>query len=96
MSGVPLTTKPPFRYMKNPNNKDAWLVDEPAMEIVRKIFDLCADADCQAAKSGKDNDAHRVLEQYRQKMRQAVCNPFRIVMDTITVSPKQKNTSRSI
>lgn len=41
MSGVPLTTNPPFGYMKNPNNKDEWLVDEPAAEIVRKIFDLC-------------------------------------------------------
>jgi hypothetical protein len=27
--------------MKSPNNKDEWLVDEPAAEIVRKIFDLC-------------------------------------------------------
>lgn len=41
MSGVPLTTNPPFGYMKNPNNKDEWLVDEPAAEVVRKIFDLC-------------------------------------------------------
>lgn len=41
MSGVPLTTNPPFGYMKNPNNKDEWLVDEPAAKVVRKIFDLC-------------------------------------------------------
>jgi DNA invertase Pin-like site-specific DNA recombinase len=41
MSGAPLTTNPPFGYTKNPNNKDEWLVDEPAAEIVRKIFDLC-------------------------------------------------------
>ncbi len=41
MSGVPLTTNPPFGYMKNPNNKDEWIVDEPAAEVVRKIFDLC-------------------------------------------------------
>jgi DNA invertase Pin-like site-specific DNA recombinase len=41
MSGAPLTTNPPFGYMKNPNNKDEGLVDEPAAEIVRKIFDLC-------------------------------------------------------
>ena len=41
MSGKPLTTKPPFGYMKNPDNKDEWIVDEPAAKIVRKIFDLC-------------------------------------------------------
>ena len=41
MSGVPLTTDPPFGYMKKPNNKDEWLIDEPAAEIVRKIFGLC-------------------------------------------------------
>lgn len=41
MSGVPLTTNPPFGYMKNPNNKDEWLVDEPAAKVVRQIFDLC-------------------------------------------------------
>ncbi len=41
MSGVPLKTNPPFGYMKNPNEKDGWLVDELAAEVVRKIFDLC-------------------------------------------------------
>ena len=41
MSGKPLTTNPPFGYMKNPDNKDEWIVDEPAAKIVRKIFDLC-------------------------------------------------------
>ena len=41
MSGKPLTTNPPFGYMKNPDNKDEWIVNEPAAKIVRKIFDLC-------------------------------------------------------
>lgn len=41
MSGKPLTTNPPFGYMKNPDNKDEWIVDELAAKIVRKIFDLC-------------------------------------------------------
>ncbi len=31
----------PYGYMKNPNNKEEWLIDEPAAEVVRKIFDLC-------------------------------------------------------
>ena len=33
--------KPPFGYIKNPNNKKDWIVDESAADVVRKIFDLC-------------------------------------------------------
>ena len=41
MSGAPLTTNPPFGYMKNPENTKEWIVDEPAAKVVRKIFNLC-------------------------------------------------------
>ena len=41
MSGKPLTTNPPFGYMKNPENPKEWLIDEPAAKIVRQIFALC-------------------------------------------------------
>lgn len=41
MSGKPLTTNPPFGYMKSPENNDVWIIDEPAAKIVKKIFDLC-------------------------------------------------------
>lgn len=41
MSGRPLTTNPPFGYMKSPDNKDEWIVDEPAAKVVRQIYDLC-------------------------------------------------------
>ena len=41
MSGKHLTTNPPFGYMKSPENKDVWIIDEPAAKVVRKIFDLC-------------------------------------------------------
>ena len=77
MSGVPLTTNPPFGYMKNPKNKDEWLVDEPAAKVVRQIFDLCISGlgPTQIAKRLK---AGKVMEQYRQKMRKAACNPFRM------------------
>lgn len=34
---------PPYGYMKNPQNKKQWIVDEPAAEVVRKIYDLCID-----------------------------------------------------
>ena len=42
MSGEHLG-KPIFGYMKNPENKKQWIIDEPAAEIVRKIYDLCID-----------------------------------------------------
>ena len=27
--------------MKNPDNKDEWIVDEPATQVVRQIFEMC-------------------------------------------------------
>lgn len=43
MSGVPLTTNPPFGYMKKPDNKREWIIDEEAAKVVRRIFALCID-----------------------------------------------------
>ena len=34
---------PPYGYIKNPENKKQWIMDEPATEVVRKIYDLCID-----------------------------------------------------
>lgn len=33
----------PFGYMKSPENKKQWIIDEHAAEIVKKIFALCLD-----------------------------------------------------
>ena len=35
-SGKPLTTTPPYGYMKNPNNPNEWIIDDEAAEIVKK------------------------------------------------------------
>lgn len=43
LSGAPLTTNPPFGYKKNPDKPKEWLIDEPAAEIVRRIFDMCVE-----------------------------------------------------
>lgn len=43
MSGVPLTTNPPFGYMKNPDDKKEWIIDEEAAKTVRQIFALCVE-----------------------------------------------------
>ncbi len=42
-SGIPLTTTPPYGYLKNPENPKEWIIDEPAAEVVRKIFALCVE-----------------------------------------------------
>lgn len=31
----------PYGYVKDPDDKEKWLIDEPAAEVVRKIFALC-------------------------------------------------------
>ena len=41
MSGQPLTTVLPYGYMKDPEDKKKWVIDEPAAEVVKRIFRLC-------------------------------------------------------
>ena len=43
MSGTPLTTNPPFGYLKDPADKNKGIVDEDAAKIVRQIFAWCVD-----------------------------------------------------
>ncbi len=43
MSGLPLTTNPPYGYMKDPDNPKEWIIDEPAAKVVRKIYGLCVE-----------------------------------------------------
>ena len=43
MSGAPLTTNPPFGYLKDPESKNGWIVDEAAAKTVRQIFAWCVD-----------------------------------------------------
>lgn len=40
-AGIPLTTNTPFGYKKDPEDKNRWLIDEPAAEIVQRIFRMC-------------------------------------------------------
>ena len=43
MSGAPLTTNPPFGYLKDPESKNGWIIDEAAAKTVRQIFSWCVD-----------------------------------------------------
>lgn len=40
-SGIPLTINVPYGYKKDPLDKTKWIIDEPAAEIVRRIYNLC-------------------------------------------------------
>ena len=43
MSGAPLPTNPPFGYLKDPESKNGWIIDEAAAKTVRQIFAWCVD-----------------------------------------------------
>jgi hypothetical protein len=40
-AGKHITTIPPLGYMKDPDEKEKWIIDEKGAEIVREIFKLC-------------------------------------------------------
>jgi len=40
MSGKPIMTEAPYGYVKDPNQKDYWQIDEAAAEVVRLIYSL--------------------------------------------------------
>ena len=40
-AGIPLTINAPFGYKKDPEDKNRWIVDEPAAEVVQRIFQMC-------------------------------------------------------
>lgn len=42
-SGKHLSTNPPFGYIKDPNDKEKWIIDEEAAETVKRIFQMFVD-----------------------------------------------------
>jgi DNA invertase Pin-like site-specific DNA recombinase len=41
MNGKHTGSHPLYGYMKDPDNKDQWIIDEDAANVVRRIFDMC-------------------------------------------------------
>lgn len=39
--GKPLTTNPPYGYLKDPEDKHHWIIDEEAAPVVKDIFAMC-------------------------------------------------------
>jgi DNA invertase Pin-like site-specific DNA recombinase len=52
MSGQRLTFRPIYGYMRDPNNKDKWVIDPEAAPIVRRIFQLAIEGNgiCEIAR----------------------------------------------
>ena len=42
-SGKHLSSNPPFGYIKDPNDKEKWIIDEEAAETVKRIFQMFVD-----------------------------------------------------
>lgn len=40
-AGEHLASNPPYGYIKDPQDKKKWIIDEEAAKVVRHIFDLC-------------------------------------------------------
>ena len=40
-NGKRVSSSVPYGYKKNPDDSEHWLIDEPAAEVVRKIFNMC-------------------------------------------------------
>src|SRR5699024_7946084 len=60
MSGKPIATEAHYGYVKDPDNKDFWIIDEEAAEVVRLIFRLCI--------SGKNRNQIAVYLKNEQKL----------------------------
>lgn len=89
MSGKPLTTNPPFGYMKNPENKDEWFVDEPAAKVVRQIFEMCVSGlgPTQIAKKLKSEKVQTPTEYWNsigKKCSKPPAIPYGWVADTVS------------
>lgn len=52
-SGGILCTKPIYGYKKDPDNKNHWLIDEEAAEVVRLIFNYCTEENLGTAQIAK-------------------------------------------
>lgn len=84
-SGKPLTTHPCFGYVKDPNDKNHWLIDPEAADTVRRIFELAASGMSQLRICRTMVQEKRVTPGYYRAQREpdgfgkryAACQPYR-------------------
>lgn len=86
-SGKHLTTRPPFGYMKSPDDKTKWIVDDEAAQIVKKIFALCLEGygTSQIARILKDEKILTPFSYWNSKGQafKSSKNPYNWSADTI-------------
>ncbi|MEA4994848.1 MAG: recombinase family protein [Oscillibacter sp.] len=88
-SGEHLSTHAPYGYRKDPANSKQWLVDEEAVKVVQRIFDLCVAGlgPTQIARRMRKDDILTPTA-YLQKQGQKTTNPvpadpYRWVTETV-------------
>lgn len=69
----------PYGYIKSPDDREKWLIDEPAAEVVRKIFNLCL-AGRGLSQIARDLEAAKILTPtaYFNSIGRATRNPVPI------------------
>ena len=86
-SGKHLTTRPPFGYMKSPDDKTKWIVDDEAARVVKMIFDLCLEGygTSQIARILKDKKVLTPFSYWSTKGQAFKCseNPYNWSADTV-------------
>ena len=72
--GVPLTVNVPYGYIKDPNDRTKWLIDDEAASVVKDIFNMCIEGrgPLQIAKVLREN---RVLTPTAYKNRKGIKSP---------------------
>lgn len=81
-SGKPLTNTPPLGYMKDPNDKNKWLIDERCAPTIREIFRLCVNGYNALAiakiltENGYDTPKAFYLKQGRNMYRNDTTEPY--------------------
>lgn len=101
-SGKPLTSTPPYGYMKNPDNPNEWLIDEEAAEVVKRIYHLCLEG-YGTSQIAKILEGDRVLTPRAHWVKNGLYNyempenPYKWVPDTIaTMLPKKEYLGHTV
>lgn len=89
-SGEHLTTIPPYGYMKDPDNKKKWIIDEEAAAVVQQIFALCVSGmgPTQIAKWLEKNEIYNPTAYSQAKGRpvtnKPTANPYKWTNETVS------------
>ncbi len=101
-AGIPLTTNPPYGYKKSLEDKNQWIVDEPAAEIVKRIFQMSVSGlgPTQIAKKLKAEQVPTPTEYWRfmgKKCGKAPAIPFNWCSDTVAaILDRQEYTGDTV